>query len=568
MTPKQKQALELHTAGLSYAAIGTAMGVSRQTALEHVRKAQAFAAQAPDKTLQQTAFDTVNPYAPDLPTTVAVRTATDLSPTGGHTPSSLASTVAAALQNLDTPRLFSLYKEMERKDANYRSVKETRINQVCQLPDRVEAVSTRLRDKKVAEWVEAFVAQDAFQDLKEGLMEGVFEGAALVATSYAVNSAGDVYLADVAPVEGRHLVFSRTDGRTMFVAPATQGASPQEVLPGQAAMLYAKRGGVAVGGGLALVGLWAFVLKWLAKRDWASLSAVFGKPARIGKYKPGTAVAEVQAMRAALSQLGSQAAALIPETMSLEFLKDSTAGASADMFERFIRYCDEQVAKLVLGASLTTGTSNTGSGGSQALGVVHNELRYDIMRADARRLARALREHVLRVAVELQFGAGTPVPRYEIVVEEPEDLVALASVAEKGKALGLPLSKRGIAKRLGLPLAAEDDPDDHLQPPAAAPSGAAYSACLVHTPQLFAATGAPPRDAIDALADEMLSDWQQVSADADAALAEAAANSTSLADLRTLLSAVAESGDVEQLKTWLATQRTKARLAGDQGAEV
>lgn len=451
------------------------MGVSRQTALEHVRKAQSFKAESQALANQEpeAQFGPVNAHGgPDIPMTVAIRGALDMTSTGGWTPSRLAGVINAALQNGDTAALFSLFREMERKDGNYRSVKETRINQVCQLPDVLTPTSAMLRDRKVSEWLEHFVAQDAFQDAKAALMEAVFDGAALGENVWGTSRDG-VALVDFQPIEGRHIVFSKADGRTPFLAPTTHGGKPVPVAGDRRiSIMYAKKGGVAVGGGLGLVALWAYVLKWLAKRDWASLSAVYGKPSKIGKYKPGSDPRDIAKLRSALAQLGSDAAALIPDTMIIEFEAAATVSGSAEVYERFIRYLDEQVAKLILGASLTTGTSNTGSGGSQALGNVHNELRYDIMRADAKLLARALRQYILKPAVEMQFGEGTPVPMYELQVEEPEDLQGLAIVAEKAQKLGLPLSKKGLAKRLGLPLADESDPDDLLKPLQPAPANA------------------------------------------------------------------------------------------------
>lgn len=592
MTPRQLRALELHNRGLSFAAIGAEMGVSRQTALEHVRKAQAFSVQTQRATQAQLESAQLGPVnangGMDIPMTVGIRGALDMTATGGWTPSKLAATVTAALQSLDTGALFSLFREMERKDANYRSVKETRVNQVCQLPDVLTPVSKRLRDRKVSEWLEQFIQQDAFQDAKAALMEAVFDGAAMGENIWGTNADG-VVLDDFQPIEGRHLVFSKADGRTIFLAPTTHGGQPVPVGAPKVAIMYAKKGGVAIGGGLGLVALWAFVLKWLAKRDWASLSAVYGKPSKIGKYKPGSDPREIAKLRSALAQLGSDAAALIPDTMVISFEQAATVTGSAEVYERFIRYLDEQVAKLILGASLTTGTSNTGSGGSQALGNVHNELRYDIMRADAKLLARALRLYILKPAVEMQFGEGTPVPLYELQVEEPEDLEALATVAEKGQKMGLPLSKKALAKRLGLPLADENDPEDLLVPiaapaaesPDADPASdeedegtppqrtAANSACPVHGAKSFAKTGAV-RDGIDDLVDESLSDgdWETVSLAIDEAIQEVASQSTGFDDLRVKLAAFVESGDVQDLRLFLTQQKAKARLAAAEGVDL
>lgn len=592
MTPRQKQALSLHKKGLSYSAIGARMGVSRQTALEHVRKAQAFSVQTQKATVVEMETEIFGPVnatgGSDVPMSVGVRGAMDTNPTGGWTPSRLAYVVDAALKNLDTSALFSLFVEFERKDGNFRSVMETRINQVCQLPDLTTPASTRLRDRKVAEWVErSIVASDAFQDAKSALMEGVFHGVAAGETVWGTNADGLV-LEAFEPIEGRHFVFSRADGRTLFLAPSEHGGAPIPVGAPKVAILYAKKKGIAVGGGLSIVGLWGMVLKWLAKRDWASLGALYGRPVKVGKYLPGTDQKAIAQLRAAVSQLSAEAAAVYPNNMVIEFIEAATVSGSAEVYERFIRYLDEQVAKLVLGASLTTGTSNTGSGGSQALGRVHNELRFDIMRADAKLLSRALRQYIIKPAVERQFGEGTPVPLYELQVEEPEDLQGLATVAEKAQKIGLPLSKKGLAKRLGLPLADEDDPDDLLVPiaaPAAAQepadpedeeddtppqrTSANSAACPVHGAKSFARTGAV-RDGIDDLVDESLSsdDWETVSLAIDEAIQEVASQSTGLDDLRQRLGAFVESGDIEALRQFVTQQKAKARLAAAEGLDL
>ncbi|MEN1550729.1 DUF935 family protein, partial [Pseudomonas aeruginosa] len=59
-----------------------------------------------------------------------------------------------------------------------------------------------------------------------------------------------------------------------------------------------------------------------------------------------------------------------------------------------MRWCDDSMSKAILGGTLTSQTSESG-GGAYALGQVHNEVRHDLLAADARQLAATLSRDLL-----------------------------------------------------------------------------------------------------------------------------------------------------------------------------
>lgn len=502
--------------------------------------------------------------------TIGVRKVIDDAPAGGWTPTKLARVLADARTLSDTRRYFALAEEIEEKDANYRSVIGTRKTAVASLPLKVESASDDPRDVAVADFVRSQLESDEVRAALKSLLDALSKGISIVEIIW--NRGPREWTIDrLEWCDPKFFEFSKTDGKTPLLLPEKRGGQLQP-LPLNKFIVHtpALKTGIPIRSGLAFVGAWGFVLKWLARKDWSGTSANYGKPAKKAKYKLGTSKEDIAVLKRAVRDYGSDAGAVFPETMDIVFDKDGNVTASADMFERQVRYEDEQMAKVVLGASLTTGTSNTGSGGSQALGVVHNELRMDIMHDDASGLSTTIRRQLVKPLVALNFGDDVPLPKVSLVVEEAEDLVALGTIVKDLAAAGVPLSKKGLAARFNLPLA--EDSDDSVVTGQGAPSGAqgafsAWSACPEHGTRSFAAA-ALPRDKLDDLADEMLADYEAVSQSFDARLDALAADSTSLDDLRAKLAAFVQVADVSDLQQLFGTGRTKAKAAGRFGADV
>jgi len=272
-----------------------------------------------------------------------------------------------------------------------------------------------------------------------------------------------------------------------------------------------------------------------------------------------------------VQSLGTDASAVFPENMLIEFVKDATVSGSADVYERLVRYCDERVSMLVLGATLTTGTSNTGSGGSQALGRVHAEVRADILRADASQLSATLMRDLVRPFVRLNYGDAAAVPVARLAVEEPEDLAAEAEIVERLSRAGVRLRAQEVREYFGY---SEPAAGEEVVVGAAAPAtpAAPASAALAHTAAATAAVGqASQRDALDDAIDAEADAWTAALADIENTLAKAATGATGFADLQARIAAAVSDlppAQVEALRDVFANLQAKGAVAGAAGLDL
>ena len=204
------------------------------------------------------------------------------------------------------------------------------------------------------------------------------------------------------------------------------------------------KAGLPVRGGLARAAGWAYLFKNYVLKDWVTFAEVFGQPLRLGKYSPGATEADKQALLSAVANIGTDAAAIIPESMLIEFV-ETRGNGGAELYERFCEYLDKQVSKAVLGQTLTTETPRDG-GGSRAAAQVHDSVRRDIMESDARRLGATLTRDLVRPIVDLNLGPQRRYPRIALGLSADNDIKLFADiVAGTGRPRPADRSARGAA---------------------------------------------------------------------------------------------------------------------------
>jgi phage gp29-like protein len=128
--------------------------------------------------------------------------------------------------------------------------------------------------------------------------------------------------------------------------------------------------------------VWPFIFKNYAIRDLAEFLEIYGLPLRVGTYSPAATEKDKATLLRAVAGIGHDAAAIIPEGMKIDFQRAAQGDNKA--FDSMITNMEKIISKVVLGGTLTGGE---GEHGTQALGNVHNELRHDLLKSDARRSA-------------------------------------------------------------------------------------------------------------------------------------------------------------------------------------
>src|SRR5260370_11354121 len=388
------------------------------------------------------------------PTMAGVRTMFSvMHPSVGLTPQRLSQILHQA--EYGDPYLYlELAEEMEEKDLHYLAVLGTRKNAVAQLDLVVRAASSAADDQRAAAMVREMVVEgpvhldSALFDILDEVAKG------FSATEIMWDRSGSEWFpAELKWRDPRWFAFDWISGEQMlvrtlkgesepipvtesirsrhfgadqaFIARSTQmgiGIQPMTapLAPFKFVVHFAKaKAGLPVRGGLARAAGWSYLFKNYVLKDWVTFTEVFGQPLRVGKYHPGASEKDKQALLQAVSNIGTDAAAIIPESMLIEFTEAHQTG-SAELYQRFCEYLDVQVSKAVLGQTLTTEIPRSLE--SHAAAQVHDAVRRDILNADAKRLAATLARDRVRPIVHLNMG---PQARYPQIPLDLPDVAQL-----------------------------------------------------------------------------------------------------------------------------------------------
>ncbi len=211
------------------------------------------------------------------------------------------------------------------------------------------------------------------------------------------------------------------------------------------------RSGYDTRAGIMRTCTWMYLFKNYTIKDWVTFSETYGQPLRIGKYSPSASEPDKEALLMAVRAIGVEAAGIISKNTEIEFI-EAARTSSLNIYEALANFCDAQMSKAILGQTLTSEAGGSKGQGSKALGKVHNEVRLDLVRHDAKALAKTLTQQLLVPLVGFNFGWDRPVPQFRFQVQEPEDLQALAEVYSVFIDRGMAVSQEHVSERFGIPL--------------------------------------------------------------------------------------------------------------------
>ena len=373
-------------------------------------------------------------------------------PSDGLTPVRLAEIFKEADAG-DVLRQAELFEEMEEKDPHLFSQLQTRKNAVTGLDYEVIPFdSDDPRDKEIAEFVEAQIGGiEGFEDVMLDLLDAIGKGFAVSEIMWSYDE-GHVVVGDIRSRHQKRFFWDTVDDSFKV---RTQDAPEGILLPKNKFIVhkYKARSGHPSRAGVLRVVSWMYLFKNYTLKDWVAFCEVFGMPLRLGKYAPGASDSDKAALMRALIQIGSDAAGIIPDGTSIDFITTEKT-SSSDLYERLARYCDEQISKAILGQTLT---SDSG-GGSYAQSKTHNDVRHDLTVADCKALASTLRRDLIRPLCIFNFGEDKRIPYIRFDCEESEDLTQTATILgtliEK---VGLRIPTSFVYKKFSIPEPEEGD---------------------------------------------------------------------------------------------------------------
>ena len=160
--------------------------------------------------------------------------------------------------------------------------------------------------------------------------------------------------------------------------------------------------------------------------------------------------------------LGTDAAAIIPNTINAKLFPSSSATNGAPLIQGLTDWLDSQTTKGILGQTMSADSKASGIGSGNA--DLHGEVRHDIRDFDALQLTATLNRDVGEPFVNLNFGAQERYPKISIRAIESEDLSSLALSLPAFIDRGLKVKASQIREKYNLE--EPDDGDELLQPAA------------------------------------------------------------------------------------------------------
>ncbi|MDH5525209.1 MAG: DUF935 domain-containing protein [Desulfobulbaceae bacterium] len=492
------------------------------------------------------------------PSLAGVRTVWDNTVTNGLTPQRLATLLQGAAQG-DMHDYLTLAEEMEERDLHYRCELGKRKLAVSSLPVNVEAYSASDHDVKLADDVRALVKRPGFRGLLKDLLDGIGKG-------YSV--------AEIIWQRGAKWWPERYEWRDPRFFTFDQESRRQIRLLDEADMAYGiplapykfivhlphLKTGIPIRGGMARVAAWAYLCKNYDVKDWLAFVEVFGMPLRVGKYRPGTDDKDISVLKTAVANLGSDAAAVIPQSMMIEFVESAKKGGGEDIFMKLADWLDAQVSKGILGQT----ASSSGTPGKLGDEKLQGEVRDDIRDDDALQLAETIKLFLVKPFIDLNHGPQENYPEVTIQAIEQEDVAGLTTALKELVPLGLKVEQSVVRDKIGLPDPAKDA--ELLTPPGqqsvTEPAENHQQSCSVCKTAMNRQAG-DDNDDIDEIVDEALEDWDPVMAPVINPVRQAIEEATSFEDMQARLVAAFKEMDPIRMVESLAEAGFISRAMGD-----
>lgn len=352
----------------------------------------------------------------------------------------------------DVRRQMELFEEMEEKDPHLFSQLQTRKLAVAGLDYEIQPFSSDERDQEIAEFVSEQLSRiENLSDIFIDLLDAIGKGIAIMEIIWGIDRFGRNVIRDIKHVYQKKLVWdAMTDERKIITLEHPEGIS----IPNNKFVVhrYKAKSGHESRAGLLRVVSWMYLFKNYDVKDWVSFCEVFGMPLRLGKYSPSASEKDKRDLMRAIVELGNDAAGIIPDTAEIEFI-EANKSSSLDIYERLADFCDKQMSKAVLGQTL----SSDSGGGSYAQGKVHNEVRHDLIVADAVSLAATIRRDIIRPLVEFNFGTDADIPLILFDCGDDEGQKETAETLEILQRMGLKISASYVYKKFRIPKPEDDE---------------------------------------------------------------------------------------------------------------
>ena len=367
-------------------------------------------------------------------------------PSNGLNPVKLAAIFREANDG-NVSRQMELYEEMEEKDTHLFSQMQTRKLAVTGLDWEVQPFSKDGKDNEIAEFVsEQLSALEGFDEALFDMLDAIGKGISVLEIEWDADAKGNNVIAGLEWIHPKKLVWDSIQ-EEMKICTKEYPAGIEMPENKFVVHKYKAKSGHDARSGVLRVVSWMYLFKNFDLKDWVAFSEVYGMPLRLGKYDASASEDDKKMLMESIYTMGTDAAGIIPSSATIEII-ESNRTTSADIFEQFARYADEQMSKAILGQTL----SSDSGGGSYAQGKVHNDVRHDLTVADAKSLGETVRRDIITPLVYYNFGPEANVPLFILNSAEADDLKETVEIYRTLACdMGLQIPEDHVYKKFAIP---------------------------------------------------------------------------------------------------------------------
>ncbi|WP_037586156.1 DUF935 domain-containing protein [Stenoxybacter acetivorans] len=160
---------------------------------------------------------------------------------------------------------------------------------------------------------------------------------------------------------------------------------------------------------------WPAVFKRAGLQFWSEFAEKFGAPWVFGKEPRSNTLADTEKLLDSLEKLVGNGVATIPNDSSVDIKEAAGKTGSAEVYDRFIRYCRSEIAIALLGQDQTTEKDTNHASATAGL-----EVTQDIRDNDCRVVESCLNT-LLAWITQLNLGEAATPPRFVLYEEEAGD---------------------------------------------------------------------------------------------------------------------------------------------------
>ena len=333
-----------------------------------------------------------------------------------------------------------------------RAVVHSRRSAVQHIQPQVMPASDSARDMMIADEVNLDLIPFVI-DIVPTLLEAVVHGVSVVELQWSQVNGGYNVPTNYRYIEPVSLRKWKRNGN-LYVVTTPERNSGREIVVGDGRYVQHNSGPRATTpfiSGVAIPILYWWVVKNRARIRWSAFTDKYGIPFVMGRYSADATEEDMRALRAAVSNVGRDVAALIPEEMSIDAFNPTAAqGGStnnAASFDTLMKRVNREIEIAVVGQV----SSTEGIPGSLGQQLAQDSVRRDISLEDAAGLSRTVTRQLVTPYVRRRFGDRDSIPRIVWPVpEQPEELgvwsQAVATMIEQG----LQVRSAEVYERLGL----------------------------------------------------------------------------------------------------------------------